>query len=173
MITVIPDEGPTAPHRSGRLFPGSALVAWIPLLAMAGSASIASALPPEGKRGSDLTVESAVICRDVQERKPIDIGDSFPPDVGRLYCFTRVNGAAESTHVTHIWFHNDREVHRMELNVGGPAWRTWSYKTIPPEWTGDWRVDVEDADGVIIYSLPFKIAADTPGDEPAGEQSGR
>ena len=140
---------------------------------MAASASIALALPPEGKRGSDLTVGSAAICRDVQEREPIDSGNSFPPGVGRLYCFTRVNGAAEPTHVTHVWFHDDKEVHRMELNVDGPTWRTWTYKTIPPEWTGAWRVDIEDADGVIIYSLPFTIAAETPADEPSGGQSDR
>ena len=172
-MTVTPAGRPTAPHQTGRLSPGSALVVWLALLAIAASASMALALPPEGKRGSDLTVGPAAICRDVQEHEPIDIGDSFPPDVGRLYCFTRVNGAAEPTHVTHVWFHNDREVHRVELNVDGPTWRTWTYKTIPPEWTGDWRVDIEDAEGVIIYSLPFRIGAETPGDEPSGGQPGR
>ncbi len=163
MMTLRPARHPNAPHRT----------AWLVLFAMAASASIALALPPEGKRGSDLTVGSAAICRDVQEREPIDSGNSFPPGVGRLYCFTRVNGAAEPTHVTHVWFHDDKEVHRMELNVDGPTWRTWTYKTIPPEWTGAWRVDIEDADGVIIYSLPFTIAAETPADEPSGGQSDR
>ena len=163
MMTLTPARRFNAPHRT----------AWLALIAMAASASVALALPPEGERGSNLTVGSATICRDVQEREPIDSGDSFPPGVGRLYCFTRVNGAAEPTHVTHVWFHDDKEVHRMELNVGGPSWRTWTYKTIPPEWTGAWRVDIEDADGVIIYSLPFTIAAETRTDEPSGGQSGR
>ncbi len=162
MMTFTPPRRPNASHR----------IAWLALFVMSASASSALALPPEEKRGSDLTVGTAAICRDVQEREPIDSGNSFPPGVGRLYCFTRVNGAAEPTHVTHVWFHDDKEVHRMELNVDGPTWRTWTYKTIPPEWTGAWRVDIEDADGVIIYSLPFTIAAETPADEPSGGQSG-
>ena len=134
------------------------------VFAIFGSIALAAAQSDEGGRGSELTVGPAAICRDVQDRTPIDEGSTFPTTVGRLYCFTRINGAAEPTSVTHVWFHGDREVHRMELSVGGPTWRTWTYKTIPPEWTGSWRVDVQDANDVIIYSMPFTIS-----DEPAPE----
>jgi len=134
--------------------------------------SLAADEPEEG-RGASLTVPDAVICTDVQNREPIGAGSSFPATVDRLFAFTRIAGATDPTHVSHVWFHEDREVHRMQLSVGGPSWRTWSYKTIPPGWTGSWRVDVEDAGGVIIYSLPFTVIAEgqAPDEAPsAGQQ---
>jgi hypothetical protein len=123
------------------------------------------ALPPEGE-GSSLTVPDASICTEVRDREPVGAGTRFPASVGRLFCFTRVAGAIEPTHVTHVWYHGEREVHSIDLQVGGPSWRTWSYKTIPSDWTGAWRVDVKDANGVIIYSLPFTVS-DEPGEQPA------
>ena len=130
----------------------------------------ALALPPEGE-GSSLTVPDAAICTEVRDREPVGSGTKFPASVGRLYCFTRVAGAIEPTHVTHVWYHGEREVHSVDLQVGGPSWRTWSYKTIPPGWTGSWRVDVKDANGVIIYSLPFTVSEES-GEPPAAPGGG-
>ncbi len=162
-------------HPSGR--PGLSIPATlraITVLAVIAAAAMpgSPALAQQEERGSDLTVGPAAICRDVQEREPVGSASTFSRDVGRLYCFTRVNGATDPTHVTHIWFHEDREVHRMDLRVDSPSWRTWTYKTIPPEWTGSWRVDVQDADGVIIYSIPFTVSegAGSGGDEAAPDR---
>lgn len=173
MMTVTLSGRPAVSHPPASLASSVRIQAGLALLTLAASASIAFALPPEEERGSDLTVGPATICRDVQDRTPIEAGESFPPDVGRLYCFTRINGAVEPTHATHVWFHENREIDRIEVNVGGPTWRTWSYKTIPPGWIGAWRVDIEDADGVIIYSLPFTITEEAPGEESAPDTSGR
>lgn len=113
---------------------------------------------PPAKAGSPLTVPQAAICTDVQDREAVGSASRFPSSVGRLYCLTKIVGAAEPTKVTHLWFHGDTQVHKVELTVGGPAWRTYSYKTVPPGWTGEWRVDVEDAQGVVIYSIPFTVS---------------
>jgi hypothetical protein len=120
-------------------------------------AGIAPAPAQEGE-ATRLTVPEAAICTEVRDRQPSGTATQFPSSVGRLYCFTRVAGAAEPTHVTHIWFHDDKEVHRVDLQIGGPSWRTWSYKTIPAGWTGSWRVDVQDAGGEVIFSIPFTIS---------------
>jgi len=124
------------------------------------SAADKPATPPE-KAGSPLTVPQASICTEVKDREAVGAAAKFPTSVGRLYCLTKIVGAATPTTVTHLWFHGDTQVHKVEMTVGGPAWRTYSYKTIPPDWTGDWRVDVEDAQGVVIYSIPFTVS-DTP-----------
>lgn len=113
---------------------------------------------PPSKAGSPLTVPQASICTDVKDREAVGSATRFPSSVGRLYCLTKIVGAAEPTTVTHLWFHGDTQVHKVELSVGGPAWRTYSYKTIPAGWAGEWRVDVEDAQGVVIYSIPFTVS---------------
>ncbi len=139
-------------------------LALLPLLLAISPAGGASAAP-EGA-GSALTVPQASICTEVKDREAVGAASQFPTTVGRLYCLTKIAGAAEPTHVTHLWYHEDKQVHKVELSVGGPAWRTWSYKTIPPGWTGSWRVDVTDASGVVIYSIPFTIS------DQAGEAKG-
>ncbi len=126
-------------------------------LAQGGAQGDAQAGAPEGA-GSKLTVPQAAIGTDVKDREVVGPATQFPSSVGRLYCLTKIVGAAEPTHVTHLWFHEDKQVHKVELAVNGPTWRTWSYKTIPAGWTGAWRVDVEDANGVVIYSIPFTVS---------------
>jgi hypothetical protein len=61
--------------------------------------------------------------------------------------------------VKHCWFYKGEEMAVVELPVRSDAWRTWSYKTILPEWTGDWEVKVMDAGDNVLTSTPFKIAA--------------
>ncbi len=161
-----------APHRSSRPpVPRSPLILsrflTLGLLA-AGLAGVAPAQAAEGE-ASRLTVPDAAICTEVKDREPSGTATQFLSSVGRLYCFTRIAGAAEPTHVTHVWFHDDKEVHRVDLQVGGPSWRTWSYKTIPPGWTGSWRVDVQDAGGEVIFSIPFTIS-DEGAQQPAQTQ---
>jgi len=73
-----------------------------------------------------LTVEEAVICKAVVDRMPQDSGETFPADVGRLWCFCKVAGSAEATAVTHVWKTGETEMAAVELNVGGSPWRTWS-----------------------------------------------
>lgn len=151
-------------HHPGPLRPPAARSLAL-ALAATGFVALAPSLAAEGT-GTRLTVPEAAICTEVKDRQPNGTASSFAASVGRLYCFTKVDGAAEPTHVTHVWFHEDKEVHRIDLQVGGPGWRTWSYKTIPPGWTGKWRVDVQDAGGEVIYSIPFSVGE--PGEqEPA------
>ena len=139
------------------------------LALLAGSAALyAPALAAEGA-GSHLTVPDAAICAEVKDRQPNGTATSFPASVGRLYCFTKVEGASEPTKVTHVWFHGDKEVHRIDLSIGGPGWRTWSYKTVPPDWTGAWHVDVQDAAGEVIYSIPFTVGGEQSEQPPAAK----
>lgn len=128
---------------------------------------------PEGA-GSKLTVPQAAMGTDVKDREIVGAGTRFPSSVGRLYCLTKVAGAPEPTKVTHLWFFGDRQVHKVELPVNGTTWRTWSYKTIPPGWTGEWRVDVEDVNGTVIYSIPFTVGGQATGGKPgpAGGENG-
>jgi hypothetical protein len=103
-----------------------------------------------------LSVGEAVICKDVQDRAPVEPGDSFPTDVGKLFCFTRITGAMDSTTVSHVWFLNGREISSVDLRVGSSNWRTWSSKTIMPSNEGSWKVEVRDLAGKVLSTVEFK-----------------
>jgi hypothetical protein len=82
---------------------------------------------------------------------------SFPAGDGRIYCLTRVHGMSPPTTVTHAWYHEGKTRARVDLNIGSENWRTWSYKTMLPAWTGYWEVKVLDEDGMVLGSAGFEV----------------
>ncbi len=104
-----------------------------------------------------LEVAEGVITTQISDHNPADSVESYSATVGRLYCFTRLTGAETDTKVTHVWYRGDAEMARVDLAVRSNNWRTWSSKALLPEWTGAWRVDVLDADGNLLRSIPFTL----------------
>ncbi|MDO3376708.1 DUF2914 domain-containing protein [Geoalkalibacter halelectricus] len=104
-----------------------------------------------------LEVDEGVVTTGIVDRVPVDAVESYSAEVGRLYFFTRIVGAAEETSVTHVWFFDDEEVARVTLPVRSSNWRTWSSKNILPEWVGTWRVEVVDAEGYVLKDVKFSL----------------
>lgn len=97
-----------------------------------------------------------VIARSVQDREPVGAGDDFPSNVGQLAAWTRVTGAANTT-IEHVWRYRGNE-NVIPLRIGqGSPWRTWSRKTIPSDWTGQWTFEVRDAGGNVIATTTFTV----------------
>jgi len=105
---------------------------------------------------ASITVEGALTTA-ISERQAVDQVTELPPDVTRLYCFTRILGGGEAGTVVHVWYWGDREMARVELPVRSDDWRTWSSKNVLPEWHGTWRVEVLDAAGTLLQSFAFQV----------------
>lgn len=105
----------------------------------------------------ELALEKAVICTGVEDRAPVDPGNSFPVSVGRLYCFTQIAATQTPTEITHVWYFGDNERARVTLAVGGSPWRTYSSKLVQPHEVGPWRVDILDATGRTVDSVRFDL----------------
>jgi len=107
---------------------------------------------------SDMAVEvEAAVCTAVEERLPVGTADVFPAEVGQVYFWTKVEGLQDTTMIKHVWYYKGDEIATVQLPVRSSSWRTYSYKTIPPEWSGDWVVKVVDADGEVLKAVPFKV----------------
>ncbi len=102
-------------------------------------------------------VERMEICAAVREREPVGVAAAFPSDIARVYCFTRIAGARDTTSVEHVWYFKDKEMARVELPVKSASWRTWSSKKMAPDWKGAWRVEVVHADTAVIASKEFVL----------------
>lgn len=112
--------------------------------------------PAAAAPAAQVSVDEAVVARTVVDRQPQDTGSTFTPDVGQLICWSKLTGAA-GTSIHHVWFHGDTQVGDVELQVGGSPWRTWSRKTVPPDWTGAWHVEIRDAAGTVLKRLDFTV----------------
>jgi hypothetical protein len=108
--------------------------------------------------GACLAVEvtEAVVCRDVQEREPVDSGESFPADVGKVWCWSKIKDG-EGTKIKHVYYYDGEEKAVIELSIGSATWRTYSSKRILSSWTGQWSVDIVGEDGAVLKSLEFTI----------------
>ncbi len=96
-----------------------------------------------------LRVTDMKFCTDVQNREPLGADTVFVDTVARVYCFTVIEGAEDTTSILHIWYHNDEKKAEVPLKVGPVHWRTWSSKRIMKEWVGKWRVKVVSRDTII------------------------
>jgi hypothetical protein len=107
--------------------------------------------------GTSLEVDRIAVGTAIEDREPVNAAESFSPDVGRLWCFSKITGTESETTIVHVWYHQDVERARVELPVRSKAWRTWSSKRIMPQWTGQWRVVVEDSEGNTIGETKFTV----------------
>ena len=109
------------------------------------------------KTAGSLKLEKAVLCKAVDQRVPLGIGNVFAGDAGKIYCFTRITGAAQETVVTHKWFLNGELKSSVDLPVESSDWRTWSTKKIDPSDVGDGMVEVVSSEGVVLTTIIFFI----------------
>jgi len=93
----------------------------------------------------------------IEDRELIGESDSFPDSTSRIYCWSLITGCPDSTSVDHVWFYSDKEIVRVTLDIKFPRVRTWSYKSMIPEWSGDWRVELQDNDGNVLAATEFKL----------------
>jgi len=124
------------------------------LLVLAAVLTVAAAVSTSA-RGGDLTVETMIFCTGIEGRMPVGESTQFFESAERIYCFTRITGAADTLEVTHVWFHGDEEKARVPLTIKSASWRTWSSKKMLPGWSGVWRVDVLGPDGAVLLSREF------------------
>ena len=110
------------------------------------------ALPRQATAQVTVDVE---VAADIVDRMPSNPANTFPVDVGEVACWTLVEGGADMT-IQHIWIHDEMEF-PVALQVGGSPWRTWSRKTIPEAWAGDWRIEIRDEQGNLLDTVSFTV----------------
>ena len=110
-----------------------------------------------GGETGPLHVVDGTLCLNISGLKCIHPNMRFSSDVGKLYCFTRIVGAANPTWITHVWRFGGRERLRINLDVKSPNWRTYSAKTIVPTEIGDWNVEILGPRGELLAVYEFKI----------------
>ena len=116
----------------------------------------------EGEKSEGIRVAYGAICVGVQDREPVGVDSTFSATAGSLYCFTRIEGATDTTSVTHVWYYGEKKMTEITLAVKSSRWRTFSNKKIRPNWTGKWNVVVLSETGDPLAQLSFDIAASKP-----------
>ncbi len=102
-------------------------------------------------------VSEAAISTGIENLVPIGVSEIFPPTIGTLYAFTKIQGPGGESHVLHRWIYDGEVRAEISLPVITKSWRTFSSKVILPEWKGEWKVEILAEDGSLLFSLPFVV----------------
>jgi hypothetical protein len=105
-----------------------------------------------------LVLEEIQICTAVEDRQPSGVGTVFPDDLDKIYCFTKIAGAEDTTYVHHVWYFGDVEIARVKLPIKAKSWRTWSSKNLNMG-LGYGYVEIVSESGDILGRVEFKIQA--------------
>lgn len=106
---------------------------------------------------SSLTVKDIAIATSVVNRTPEGTGTAFPSNVNKLFCFTKIEGAKQPTNIRHIWYYRDKIMAEVTLPIASSNYKTFSSKSILPEWKGEWKVDILSSEGASLASITFNI----------------
>ncbi len=120
-----------------------------------------------GTAYAEMTVDEAVTCTSVADRKPEGAASSFPAEVGRVFAFTKIKGGAEGSSVTHRWLYGDKTVAEVKLDVKASPYRVWSSKGIAPGQKGAWKVEIADDAGKVLKTVEFMVGGEAPAKEAA------
>ncbi|MBI5560472.1 MAG: DUF2914 domain-containing protein [Deltaproteobacteria bacterium] len=109
------------------------------------------------KAGAGITLVEASISKAVVNLAPSGAAEKFSPTAGKLFCYTKVEGAKAGEMVTHRWYYKETLMAVIPLEIKSPAYRTYSSKKILPSWTGKWRVEIVGEDGTLLKTIPFTV----------------
>jgi transcriptional regulator with XRE-family HTH domain len=74
----------------------------------------------------------------------------------KIYLLTKIR-SPEGGRITHVWVWRGKEQHRNEIEVKAPEWSVYSYLTLRPHQSGEWKVEVRVGDRVLA-SLSFNVS---------------
>jgi len=107
-------------------------------------------------------VARAIFTTAIVDREPVDTLETFSTDISRVFFFTDLRGLSGQI-VTHRWEYNGRLMAEITFKVGsGVRWRVHSSKNLLPEWTGTWKVIVNNESGEALHTSVFEYVAARP-----------
>ncbi len=103
-----------------------------------------------------LTVTRMVIAGALRDRRPVNIGTTFPASQDKVFCYIELAGVTRDQKIAYVWTYGGKsETHTNQVKKS-ERWRTWSYKALDGK-RGDWKVDVLDESGNVLRSTTFKV----------------
>lgn len=128
--------------------------------------SLSAAIEPETEEASAPVattdnIRRALFATDVVDREPVDEIDSLSTEAEELCFFTEIVGFAGGS-ITHRWTYEGETVAEVTFEIGGPRWRVYSRKTLGPELTGAWSVEIVDGSGHTVDRASISRSESAP-----------
>ena len=101
-------------------------------------------------------IRRALFTTGIDNREPVAIVDSIDSTSSNSVSFyTEITNMSGQT-ITHQWTHLDKVMFEKTFEVKAERWRVWTSKTLIPNWTGTWTVNVLDDERELLTSKSFE-----------------
>ncbi len=104
-----------------------------------------------------ITMVQAVMCESIENFKPVNPGVLFSLSSGEVFCFSNFDPVLEKTNILHRWYKKDKLIFTMSLTLSPPKWSSFSRVQIRDADKGPWRVEIHNADDILLQTLRFSI----------------
>jgi hypothetical protein len=123
-------------------------------LSLMGCISLQERLGLYRNHDPQFTIKKLVVAKDVKNREPVGVSDTFSSSIGKVYCFIMATDIAQDSEIIDF---AGKKIHTYKLPLKqGNRWRTFAYKNVSGK-KGDWRVVIRDSDRHIYKSAPFTV----------------
>lgn len=113
-------------------------------------------------------IKRAQFTSAVQNHEPVDEVTQLSTEHDRILFFMEVRDMENRT-LTHRYSHDGEVKAEVDLDIGGPRWRTWSSKSLLSDWEGTWTVEVVDEEGEVHGSWSFEYGEASTDDDTGDE----
>ncbi|HKZ22277.1 MAG TPA: DUF2914 domain-containing protein [candidate division Zixibacteria bacterium] len=104
-----------------------------------------------------VNIDQILFGTGIENREAIGVDTVFTAEVGNVYCWVLATGAEGETQISFVWHHGDEQVAEVNVPVRSARWRCWTSKTIMPDATGNWKVEIKDEAGKVLESASFQV----------------
>ena len=103
-----------------------------------------------------LYVKSAVLAKNVVEREPINIVQSYELSDDEAWCFARIYNTKGLLNIHFKWYHESGLYTQIETKIGkSESWRTYSNVELKE---GSWRIEIVGPKGKILKEIRFNVS---------------
>ncbi|MCG8564044.1 MAG: DUF2914 domain-containing protein [Desulfobacterales bacterium] len=102
-------------------------------------------------------LDQAVMCRGIDNFKPVDAAVVFSISQGEVFCFSSFDPVREKSEIFHKWYRRDKLIFTMKLSLSPPKWSSFSRVQVRRADKGPWRVEIHTRDGRRLKTLRFSM----------------
>lgn len=103
-----------------------------------------------------LYVINAVLAKNVVEREPVDIVQSYDVSDDEGWCFARIYNSEGLLTITFKWYHEDSIYIQVDAKIGeSKSWRTYSNVQLKE---GPWRIEIIGPDNSVLKEIRFNVS---------------
>jgi hypothetical protein len=117
-----------------------------------------AARPSAGESETRLALTRADMCEAIANYLPVSPAVVFTISQNEIFCYTAFDPVPEQTHIFHRWYRRNTQIFSTRLAVYPPKWASYSSMQLRDGDKGPWRVEVVDADDVVMKILRFSIS---------------